>query len=84
MIELLVIVLVIILLIILLVIRRRIFVSLSRGLIMSGKRRHELKNIEGEVEKEIIRIKTRRPGKGSNKEIPIDVLLKRRKSGRKP
>ncbi len=67
-----------ILLIISLLFRRRIMRSLSYRILRVRKRRHELNDIHKEIEREMIRIKTKRLSKNS-KDISIDVLLRRRR-----
>ena len=67
-----------ILIILSLLFRRRIMRSLSYRILRVRKRRHELNDIHKEIEREMIRIKTKRLSKNS-KDISIDVLLRRRR-----
>ncbi|MFC2143916.1 hypothetical protein ACFLQO_00935 [Candidatus Aenigmatarchaeota archaeon] len=68
-----------ILLILSLLFRGKIIRSLSYRMLKIRKRRHELNDIEKEVEREMIRIKTKRLSKNSSKEIPIDMLLRKKR-----
>ncbi len=71
-----------ILLILFLLFRRRIVRSLSCRMLKIRKRRHELKDIEKEIEREMIMIKTRRSNKSRSKDISIDMLLRKRRKHR--